>query len=67
MITKVDNKNKHHNACDHYYHLHDRIENGYPQHYLFTKDELIDARRRALKNTEDFPKKSLIKWFKSLF
>ena len=47
--------------------LKDKIENGYPQHYLFTKDELIDARRRALKNTEDFPKSSLIKWFKNLF
>ena len=61
MITKVKNKNGHHRACEFYYHVNEKIDGGYKQHYLFTKDELITARQRALKNSEDIPKKSLIK------
>ena len=57
MITKTKN----------YYHMLEKIQGGYPQHYLFTKDELIEARRRALKNSKEIPKKGLISWFKSLF
>jgi len=67
MITRVQNKDKHHRACPFYYYTKDRIDGGYKQNYLFTKDELIVARQRALKNSEDIPRSGLITWFKSLF
>ena len=67
MIKRVENRNKHHRACATYYYLSERIGSGYKQNYLFTKDELIVARQRALKNSEDIPRSGLIAWFKGLF
>ena len=54
MIRRVENRNKHHKACATYYYLSDKIECGYKQNYLFTKDELIVARQRALKTPKIF-------------
>jgi len=46
-----------------FYYLKDSISSGCKQDYLFTKDELIVARQRALKNRDIIPKK----WFDKFF